>query len=58
MELGREGKTLAKDPKNHKKLAAKIQHRLRSDAESLHWQEECGINQMVDALDKMLLTKV
>lgn len=52
MELGREGKKLAKDPKNHKILAAKIQQRLQSDADSLHWQEECGINHMVDALDK------
>jgi hypothetical protein len=58
MELGRDGKTAAKNPKNHAKLAIMISDRLHAINSAQKWQEECGIDQLVRNINNMLLCKV
>ena len=57
MELGREGKSLANDTKNHTKLALIIKNRLDNDNSGIQWQQECGINELIQCIDELILTK-
>jgi hypothetical protein len=58
MELGRDGKSMAKNPKNYSKLANMISDRLHAINSVQKWQEECGIDQLVDHINNMLLSEV
>jgi hypothetical protein len=58
IELGREGKTLAKDPLRHEELAATIRERLEADSSGQKWQEKCGMDKLVQDVNHLLLSKV
>lgn len=56
IELGRQGKTLAKDPSKHRELAKKLREHMEADPSI--WQNECGINNLCQALNTLLLREV
>jgi GTPase SAR1 family protein len=50
IELGREGKQLAKDPSQHAILAQKIKERIDQDETGVKWQQECGLDSLVNGI--------
>jgi len=57
MELGGQGKDLAKDPNNYKSLENEIRGRLQSADAQRRWQAHCGLTSLVNAVTKSVLTE-
>ena len=56
IELGRKGKTMAKDESKHAELIKLLLERSKEDADQ--WKQECGIDKLTAAIDKLVTARV